>query len=270
VQSEQRFLNESSMRAYLPSICHVNRMILKFPVLLLENTRKAIGEILDSYGIDVASSQLIFVTDNGSNLIAALDGEAHLRCACHCLNLTVQQSIESVPLLKKTLEACSCLVTHFKRTGLQSKLTTTLKKDVDTRWNSIVEMIHSIIINKDRVIEVLRERAEDHWIDSIDFQLLDDLCVVLLPFKFCSQELSSDKQPTLHLVLPFIKIFKVRTLLSLLQSTERQASALRFTSPLASFPKSHCSLISVFSLGRVCTEPGRFQRSGGSQVGSFV
>ena len=186
------------------------------------NTRKAIDDTLQSFGIDLPTTQLIFVTDNGSNLIAALDGEAHLRCACHCLNLTVQQSIESVPSLKKTLEACSDLVTHFKRTGLQSSLTTTLKKDISTRWNSIVEMIHSIIVNKERIIEVLGERDEDHWIDVIDFQLLDDLCGVLLPFKFCSQELSSDKQPTLHLVLPFMKTLKVSIALSLTISLELQ------------------------------------------------
>lgn len=176
---------------------------------LLENTRKAVEEILKSFGISVAASQLVFVTDNGANLVAALDGEAHLRCICHCLNLTVQQGIEMVPALKRVIDDCSSLVTHFKRTGLQSSLDTTLKKDVDTRWNSIVEMLNSIKSNKEMIVKLLLDRNEEHWINGLSFSLIDDLCAILMPFKFGSEQLSADKQPTLHLVLPFLKNFKV-------------------------------------------------------------
>ena len=174
-----------------------------------ENTRNMVIEILNSFGIVASASQLVFVTDNGANIVAALDGEAHLRCVCHCLNLTVQQAIELVPSLKQVVDDCSCVVTHFKRTGLQSSLETTLKKDVDTRWNTTVEMLHSILLNKDKITQLLHDRNEDHWIASISFQLIDDLCSILMPFKFGSEQLSADKQPTLHLVLPFLKSFKV-------------------------------------------------------------
>ena len=176
---------------------------------LSENIQKVVSETLESYGIVVESSQLVFITDNGANIIAALEGEAHIRCVCHCLNLTISQAIKSVPSLKTTLDACSELVTHFKRCGLQCMLTTTLKKDVETRWNSIVEMLRSIVANKDKVVEVLTQRNEEHWIGSIDFTLLEEICDVLMPFKLASEELSADKLPTLHLVLPFIKMFKV-------------------------------------------------------------
>jgi hypothetical protein len=98
-------------------------------------------------------------------------------------------------------------------------LTTTLKKDVDTRWNSVVEMLRSIVANKDKVIEVLTQRNEEHWLDSINFTLLEDICDVLMPFKLASEELCADKIPTLHLVLPFIKMFKV-SVCSCLSSAE--------------------------------------------------
>jgi hypothetical protein len=160
----------------------------------------------------VSTSQLVFVTDNGANIVAALDGEAHLRCVCHCVNLTVQQAIDSVSSLKRIIDDCSALVTHFKRTGLQSSLPTTLKKDVDTRWNSIVEMLNSILINKEQIVAIMKERNEERWIASISFQLIEDICSVLLPFKFGSEQMSGDKHPTLHLVLPFVKSFKVNSL----------------------------------------------------------
>ena len=173
------------------------------------NTRKVVEEILNSFGIVVAESQPVFVTDNGSNIVAALAGEAHVRCACHCLNLTVQKTIEIVPSLKPIVDDCSSIVTHFKRTDLQSSLATTLKKNIDTRWNSIVEMFQSILLDKDKIIQLLNDRNEDRWIASISFKLIDDLCSVLMPFKFGSEQMSADRQPTLHLVLPFLKNFRV-------------------------------------------------------------
>ena len=72
-------------------------------------------------------------------------------------------------------------------------LTTTLKKDVETRWNSIVEMLRSIVANKDKVVEVLTQRNEEHWIGSIDFTLLEEICDVLMPFKLASEELSAEQ-----------------------------------------------------------------------------
>ena len=142
----------------------------------LANTRKVVKEILNLFGIVVAENQLVFVTDNGSNIVAALTGEAHVRCASHCLNLTIQKAIEIVPSLKTIVDDCSLIVTHFRRTGLPSSLATTLKKDIDTRWNSIVEMFQSILLNKDEIIQLLNDRNEDHRIASISFQLIDDLC----------------------------------------------------------------------------------------------
>ena len=110
------------------------------------------------------------------------------------------------------IDNCSSIVTHFKRIGLQSSLDTTLKKDIDTRWNTIVEMLHSIQLNKEKLIQLLHDRNEDHWINSIAFETIDDLCSILMPFKFGSEQLSADKSPTLHLVLPFLKSFKVSLL----------------------------------------------------------
>ncbi|CAF1272829.1 unnamed protein product, partial [Didymodactylos carnosus] len=63
-----------------------------------ENTWNAILATLNSYGIDSDKCHIIFITDNGANLVKAFKREAHLRYVCHCINLTVQQAIESVPV----------------------------------------------------------------------------------------------------------------------------------------------------------------------------
>lgn len=64
-------------------------------------------------------------------------------------------------------------------------------------------------MNKDRISQLLIEKNVDYRIASFRFQLIEDLCSVLMPFKFGSEQMSSDQQPTLHLVLPFLKRFRV-------------------------------------------------------------
>ena len=57
--------------------------------LSLENTLKLIHDTLESYGINTALCHIVYVADNGSNLVSALKDEAHMRCVCHCINLAV-------------------------------------------------------------------------------------------------------------------------------------------------------------------------------------
>ncbi|CAF2999603.1 unnamed protein product [Rotaria sp. Silwood2] len=160
------------------------------------------------HGINVDLCHIVFVTDNGSNMVKALECDAHLRCVCHCINLAVQQSIPVCEQLVNTVGSCQSLVTHFKKCELQNKLTTSLKKDVDTRWNSIVEMLNSVDKVYNEILAVLAERKEEHLVDDLDIHLVRDLIILLEPFKNGSEILSAEKESTLHLVLPFVKKFK--------------------------------------------------------------
>jgi hypothetical protein len=54
-----------------------------------EFKKKIIWNVLTSFGTNPDAFHIIYVTDNGSNLISALAGEAHIRCVCHCINLII-------------------------------------------------------------------------------------------------------------------------------------------------------------------------------------
>ena len=140
-------------------------------------------DTLSAYGIDVNSFHIVFVTDNGPNMVKALECDAHIRCVCHCLNLAVQQSISASEQATNTVKSSSDLVTHFKKCELQNKLTTSLKKDIDIRWNSIVEMLNSIDKVYGEIICILAERKEEHLIDHMDIHLIRDMILLLQPSK---------------------------------------------------------------------------------------
>ena len=77
---------------------------------------------------------LIFVTDNGANLVKGLRNDTHLRCACHCLNLAIEYGLSnSSEELTSIIDSCKKLVAHFKRAGLQKQLDgISLKQQVNT------------------------------------------------------------------------------------------------------------------------------------------
>ena len=54
-----------------------------------DNINAAISSALEDLGIDIASEQITFTTDRGSNMIPALRSEETLDCVVHILNTAV-------------------------------------------------------------------------------------------------------------------------------------------------------------------------------------
>ena len=75
-----------------------------------------VRSVLNEYDIS-QSADIVFVTDNASNMVKAFENELHLRCACHCLNLAIGQAL-FIDELGETLASCRKLVQHFKQPGL--------------------------------------------------------------------------------------------------------------------------------------------------------
>lgn len=167
-----------------------------------------IAKILKSFGIDPDVFHIIYVTDNGSNFISAFGCEAHIRCVCHCINLAVKQSLEECAPIDLLICQCRDLVSHFKRCELQHNLSSTLKQDICTRWNSTYDTLWSILLNFDDVEHVLDHRNESIYLEKIDRYVLKDVTDLLSIFKIGSEKLSADEVPTLHSVLPWLHKFK--------------------------------------------------------------
>lgn len=95
------------------------------------------------------------------------------------------------------------LVTYFKRSNLNSKLTNTLKQDVTTRWNSELIMLKSYDKASAEIKKILYDNNMLHKLQKIDDGAVKDLINFLSPFMECSEVLSMEKSPTIHLVAPW-------------------------------------------------------------------
>ncbi|CAF1530213.1 unnamed protein product [Adineta ricciae] len=173
-----------------------------------DNTRDKIFATLSRYGIDPNEFHIIYVTDNESNLVCGLKGEVHLRCVCHCLNLALQNGVTLCPGFESLIKSCQNVCTHFKRCEMNQSLPTSLKLNVDTCWNSIHDMLESISLNFQQCEDLLFDQNETFYLNDISRKVVMDFVKFLSLFKVASEEISADKTPTLHLVVPWFAILK--------------------------------------------------------------
>ncbi|KAJ8356841.1 hypothetical protein SKAU_G00196350 [Synaphobranchus kaupii] len=174
-----------------------------------DHIRGAVEEILQEFGIQ--SKDNVFVTDNGSNVVAAFKDYRRLSCAGHNINLILKHVFDHLDednpmhsIIINLLKESKTLVTHLKKAGLQKELELSLKQAVETRWNTRLAMLQSVndALKSGKLHDILLRRRELRFLKNIDSELLEDIIQVLIPFDEATRHLSTDKAPTLHLVLP--------------------------------------------------------------------
>lgn len=95
------------------------------------------------------------------------------------------------------------VVTFFKQSSLNSKLTSTLKQEVATRWNSELIMLESYLKAASEVQNLLLQNGKINKLSNIDNESVKELVDFLRPFEECTKVFSQDSQPTLHQIAPW-------------------------------------------------------------------
>ena len=180
-----------------------------------EHLRAATKQILRKYNLVEFYNKLVYVTDRGSNIVAALSDATRLSCGAHILSTVLHTTLgkkEDADLfydeVSALIDAAKSLVTYFKHTNLQSRVTPTLKASVETRWNSIHTMLDSIHCQYDRVDELLAERGEQHRLASLPADVLGDMITFLQRFRDATKDLEASTTPTLHLTAVWLDRLK--------------------------------------------------------------
>ncbi|RWR99319.1 uncharacterized protein B4U80_14833, partial [Leptotrombidium deliense] len=118
-------------------------------------------------------------------------------CSAHNLNLLDGTVIEDIG---NQIKICKDLVTYFKRSGLQSQLTNTLKQSIEVRWDSTFEMIESITKSYSQLQDISTRKNEvKSFLDKLDETLLRKLQCILLPFKVLREKLCQEKEVTFNI-----------------------------------------------------------------------
>lgn len=168
------------------------------------NVHIEIINMLDAFEIDI--NNVIFVTDRGTEIIAALrDCAERLNCAAHVLKNSVDEMLKKIcddNPVKKLLKCCRDLVTYIKQSNIQYHLPKSLKSEVPTRWNATFYMLSSIrdAQETDQLKEFLVSKKRTDLLTDIDNHLLDEVIELLEPFLEATLQFEARSTPTNHYV----------------------------------------------------------------------
>jgi len=179
-----------------------------------ENIRREIIRLLTEYGLDMSLlNKVVWVTDQGSNIISALRPYRRLDCQDHVYNTVMRHALDPTQLAKDapnvadTLQATKALVKYVKKSGMAALLSKTVIQMADTRFSTVYLTLNSVRSVYQELREKLNDRAEGWRIDAISPDVLDFLVEFLQPFYDAQRELEGDQYPTINLVfLWFVRL----------------------------------------------------------------
>ena len=103
---------------------------------------------------DITKKIQVLVTDNARNMVSAVNqtGFSHIPCLAHSLQLSILHGFKAADT-EVLFVKCRKLIGHFKHspvntTEMQNCSDSPLRKlqqDVPTRWNSVFEMLQSLL-----------------------------------------------------------------------------------------------------------------------------
>ena len=184
------------------------------------NIRRFIENVLTRFGLtnEMILKNCYFVTDNGANMKVALVPYQRIPCACHMLATVVrhilQLQLESSVLvsykgtedeefvrnIQSTISSVKGCVKYFKKSGLNCKLKKSLKQSNDTRWNSILEMLCSVLNAREEIHNLLEEKDQLSRIETLDWSVVSILVERLKPFESATKQLEGERFPTIQKV----------------------------------------------------------------------
>lgn len=166
-----------------------------------QNILNKLNGIFNEFEIDIQN--VVFVTDRGSNIKAALCNLERANCMDHIINNVLQGSFENMDSIKFIITSCRKLVKFFKIANLNAELEVTLKSDNSTRWNSVYMMMDSIKRNWPKINEILINRGETNRISSIEINIINDILLVLGEFEKACTKMQGATYPTIHYVITY-------------------------------------------------------------------
>lgn len=180
-----------------------------------ENIKKELIKKFEKLGFEEELlKKITFVTDQGANMIKAMHNHERFSCYAHIINTILRNTFNEEYLGKyardflNVIHHSKTLVTFLKQSGLVTKLKHSVRQEVETRWNSRLAMLESILIQYNCIEDLMDERHLN-YLENISKETLQELVSFLKPFKHASDALECEKMPSIQLVLLYkLKLLK--------------------------------------------------------------
>lgn len=167
-----------------------------------DNAHRLVIEILSDYDLYVDLDKIVFVSDRGPDLKAALIGYKRYYCMAHMLNNIVAHA--SVPI-ENLISEVSKVVKYFKLNGLNTVLSTNLMSFVSTRWNTRYDMFESFIKVYAEIEKLIKPKDKLAKFQAIDLEEVTAVTAYLKTYKLLTMEVEYDNDITFVKILPCLE-----------------------------------------------------------------
>ena len=166
---------------------------------------------------------LLFVSDNANDITKALSGIGgyeRFGCAAHHLNLVGQAGFKNVQAAAALVRRCKRIVEHIKSSTPATYILIEYEKEFEvpllkvlqennTRWWTILLMMERMLVIFDQItLTLCSNNRRDFVLTPDDKKNMCAIVALLKPFKECGEKLSSEKDVTISLIIPYFQILK--------------------------------------------------------------
>lgn len=194
-----------------------------------ENLRQRLCEMTKSWCLPPPDEQspikIFIVTDNASNLKAAISGTNYIHrfCFAHTLQLAISDAKTATPGVKQVISKARKIVGHYnKSSAARSRLcrvqdTMQLPKlkliqDIETRWCSEYAMLERLLLLRGAIAAELSSSSTDtDTLSSTEWRLVEGVVEIMKPFAEATRESSGNSYPTASMIIPMIHCLKAAT-----------------------------------------------------------
>lgn len=171
-----------------------------------DNIHTVIMLVLFEYDMVQNIDQIIFVTDRGANVQAALYGYARNNCLNHMCNNIVEHASKDIDVLTRKVAK---LVRYMKVTGLNTKISELdgkrLKSIVPTRWNTTFDMFDSFLSSYEIICNLVKKPTPKQRLESINYAEVTEVRNYLKLFKQLMVETEGEKEVNCVKTLAFVE-----------------------------------------------------------------
>ena len=191
-----------------------------------ENIQRVLSEQVTAIPGKVEGQRVTAVTDSAANMVRSVaDTEGidfHVRCIAHVINNAAEAGFKGT--LAPCIKRCKALASD---THKSSKACTLIRKaceenniayvkiiqPVKTRWHSMAMTMHSVFRLKRALLSIKSKGDRDnknvttlvkHMPTKVQFDAMEALVPDLKQIQVYSERLTSEKRPTIHLVIAIL------------------------------------------------------------------
>lgn len=170
--------------------------------------------------------KFIAISDAAKNMISTAKelNFPHIICLAHVLNNSLRHSFKA-PEIKKILDKVKALVSYFrscpennyKLIQMQQKLSVPvvkLKKDKDTRWNTVYISLESVLNSQQAIVNLAFTDKEVLGValTSDEWESIAQIKDILSPFFDITNILCTSRSPSISMIKPLIRIISQQIL----------------------------------------------------------